>query len=149
MYEIKLLTKENIPFVCELMSEENNVSALHTNIISFEEWDRTFAETENDYDEENFIIYNNSIPCAWLKLNGLQSKDTAWISMLVVSEKFMRQGVGEFAVDFSINYLKQRNFQEIKLWTTTDNWAAIELYQKCGFVIFKSKANRLTMIKEV
>ena len=103
----------------------------------------------NDADEENFIVYNKDIPCGWLKLNGLKSNDIAWISMLVVSEKFKRQGIGKFAVEFSINYLKQRKFQEIKLHTTADNFAAIELYQKCGFVIIESKANRLTMIKEV
>ena len=131
------------------MSEPNSISALHTDIIPLYEWQKSFAEAENDADEENFIIYKKDIPCGWLKLNGLQNKDIVWISMLVVSEKFKLQGVGKFAVDFSINYLKQRNFQEIKLQTTTDNFAAIELYQKCGFVIIESKANRLTMIKEV
>lgn len=144
MYEIKLLTKENIPFVCELMSEENNVSALHTNIISFEEWDRTFTETENDYDEENFIIYNNSIPCAWLKLNGLQSKDTAWISMLVVPEKFKHQGIGKFAVEFVIDYLAKRRYQHIKLHTTEDNLPAIRLYEKSGFRLIENKEDKLT-----
>ena len=144
MYEIKLLTKENIPFVCELMSEESNVSALHTNIISFEEWDRTFAETENDYDEENFIIYNNSIPCAWLKLNGLQSKDTAWISMLVVSEKLKHQGIGKFAVEFAIDYLAKRRYQHIKLHTTEDNLPAIRLYEKSGFRLVENKEDKLT-----
>lgn len=149
MYEIKLLEQENIIFICSLMSEPNNISALHTDIIPLDEWQKSFAEAENDADEENFIIYNKDVPCGWLKLNGLKSNDTAWISMLVISEKFKRQGVGKFAVDFSINYFKQRNFQEIKLQTTADNFAAIKLYQKCGFVIIESKANRLTMIKEV
>ena len=69
--------------------------------------------------------------------------------MLVVSEKFKHQGIGKFAVKFSINHLKQRGFKEIKLYTTEDNYVAIELYQKCGFVIIESKVNRLTMIKEV
>ncbi len=149
MFEMKPLTKENIIFICSLMSEPNNISALHTDIIPLYEWQKSFAEADNDADEENFIIYNKNVPCGWLKLNGLKSNDIAWISMLVVSEKFKLQGVGKFAVDFSINYLKQRNFQEIKLQTTTDNFAAIELYQKCGFVIIESKADRLTMIKEV
>lgn len=149
MYEFKPLEQENIIFICSLMSEPNNISALHTDIIPLDEWRKTFAEAENDVDEENFIIYNKDIPCGWLKLNGLKSNDIAWISMLVVSEKFKHQGIGKFAVEFSINYLKQRNFQEIKLQTTTDNFAAIELYQKCGFVIIESKADRLTMIKEV
>lgn len=149
MYEIKPLEKENIPFVYKLMSEENNVSTLHTNIILLEEWDRTFAEAENDTDEENFIIFSNDNPCAWLKLNGLQSKNTAWISMLVVSDEFKHQGIGKFTVDFSINYLKQIGFEEIKLHTTADNSAAIELYEKCGFVIIETESSRLTMIKEV
>ena len=149
MYEIKLLTKENIPFVCELMSEENNVSALHTNIISFEEWDRTFTETENDYDEENFIIYNNSIPCAWLKLNGLQSKDTAWISMLVVSEKFKHQGIGKFAVEFAAQHLKRRGYRYINLQTTIDNSVALNLYGNYGFIIVNQSATKITMCKEV
>lgn len=149
MYEIKPLKRENIIFVCSLMSEPNSISALHTNIIPLDEWQHIFAEAENDTDEENFIVYKNNIPCGWLKLNGLKSNDTAWISMLVVSEKFKHQGVGKFAVEFSINHLKQRGFKEIKLHTTADNFAAIELYQKCGFVIIESKAKRLTMIKEV
>ncbi len=149
MYEIKPLKQENIIFVCSLMSEPNNISALHTNIISLDEWQHIFDEAENDTDEENFIIYNKDIPCGWLKLNGLQNDDTAWISMLVVSEKFKHQGIGKFAVEFSINHLKQRGFKEIKLYTTEDNYVAIELYQKCGFVIIESKVNRLTMIKEV
>lgn len=149
MYEIKPLKQENIIFVCSLMSEPNSISALHTNIISLDEWQHIFAEAENDTDEENFIIYNKDIPCGWLKLNGLQNYETAWISMLVVSEKFKHQGIGKFAVEFSINHLKQRGFKEIKLYTTEDNYVAIELYQKCGFVIIESKVNRLTMIKEV
>ena len=149
MYEIKPFKQENIIFVFGLMSEPNNISALHTDIIPLAEWRKSFAEAENDADEESFIIYNKEIPCGWLKLNGLQNDETAWISMLVVSEKFKHQGIGKFAVEFSINLLKQRGFKEIKLKTTTDNFAAIELYQKCGFVIIESKANRLTMIKEV
>jgi len=149
MYEIKPLKQENIIFICSLMSEPNNISALHTDIIPLCEWQKSFAEAENDADEENFIVYKNNIPCGWIKLNGLKNNDIAWISMLVVSERFKHQGVGKFAVEFSINHLKQRGFKEIKLYTTEDNYVAIELYQKCGFVIIESKVNRLTMIKEV
>lgn len=149
MHIIKPLTKENITFVCDLMSEEGNVTALHTDIISLEEWQNVFVQTENDTDEENFVIYSNDIPCAWLKLNGLQNKDTAWISMLVVSDKFKHQGIGKFAVDFSVDYLTRRGFKQIKLHTTIDNVAAIKLYKKCGFMITETKSNKLTMCKEV
>lgn len=149
MYEIKPLTKENFPFVCKLMSEENNVSALHTNIISLEEWQRTFAQAENDIDEENFIIFSNDKPCAWLKLNGLQNKGVAWISMLVVADKYKHRGVGKFAVEYAIQYLKYRGYRYIKLQTTTDNSVALSLYNKYGFTVINQSSTKITMRKEV
>ena len=114
MYKIKHLTKKDIVFICNLMSEPHNISALHTGVILLEDWQKSFAETK-DSDEENFIVYKNSIPCAWLKLNGLQNKDTAWISMLVVSEAFKHQGVGKYAVEFAVDYLIQKGYSQIKI----------------------------------
>lgn len=149
MYKIKPLAKENIQFVFELMSEENNMSALHKITIPLDEWQKSFAEAENDSDEKNFIVYSNNIPCAWLKLNGLLNKNTAWISMLVVTQKFKRQGVGKFAINFSVDYLKQRKFTQIKLHTTSDNFAAISCYEKCGFKIIENRNAQLTLSREL
>lgn len=133
MFKIKTLEKETVPFVCEIMFEPNNVFALHTNTISLEEWKSIFERAEYDTDEENFIVYQNDTPCCWLKINGLQNKYTAWISMLVVSERFKHQGVGKFAVEFAIEYLAKRGYQHINLQTTADNLSAIRLYEKSGF----------------
>ena len=149
MYEIKPLKQENIIFICSLMSEPNNISALHTNIIPLDEWQHIFAEAENDTDEENFIIYNKDIPCGWLKLNGLQNDDTAWISMLVVSEKFKHQGIGKFAVEFAAQHLKRRGYRYINLQTTIDNSVALNLYGNYGFIIINQSATKITMCKEV
>lgn len=149
MYEFKPLEQENIIFICSLMSEPNNISALHTDIIPLDEWRKTFAEAENDVDEENFIIYNKDIPCGWLKLNGLQNDDTAWISMLVVSEKFKHQGIGKIAVEFAVQYLKHREFRYINLQTTIDNSVALSLYSNCGFTIVNQSSTKITMCKEV
>ena len=144
MFKIKTLEKETVPFVCEIMCEANNVSALHTNIISLEEWKNIFERAEYDADEENFIVYQNDTPCCWLKINGLQNKDTAWISMLVVSERFKYQGVGKFAVEFAIEYLAKRGYQHINLQTTADNLSAIRLYEKSGFRLIENKEDKLT-----
>lgn len=149
MYEIKPLKRENITFVCGLMSEPNNISALHTNIIPLDKWQKSFAEAEDDKDEENFIVYNNNIPCGWLKLNGLKSNNTAWISMLVVSEKFKHQGIGKFAVEFAAQHLKHRRYRYINLQTTIDNSAALSLYSECGFTIVNQSTAKITMCKEV
>lgn len=147
MYKTKLLEKEDIIFIYNLMSEPNNICALHTDMISWEEWQNILLE--NDTDEENFIAYKNDVPCAWLKLNGLQNKNTAWISMLVVSEKFKQQGVGTFAVGFAVDYLTKRGFKQVKLHTTADNLIARKLYEKCGFSLTKECSSQLTMCKEV
>ncbi len=148
MYEFKPLEQDNIIFIYELMSEPNNLSSLHTATIPLEEWQKSFAESK-DTDEENFIVYKNDIPCAWLKLNGLQNKEVAWISMLVVSDKFKHQGIGQSAIEFAINYLKQRGYEQIKLQTTEDNLPAIKLYTKCRFAVINKNSEKITMCKEV
>ena len=147
-YIVRPFTKNDINFIYNLMSEENNLSALHTEFISLEEWQKAFAEPQ-DSDEENFIVCKNDIPCAWLKLNGLQNKEVAWISMLVVSNEFKHQGVGKFAVEFAIQYLKQCGYKQIKLHTTKDNLVAIGLYDKCGFSVVDKSEAEITMCKEV
>lgn len=138
-YHALPLTEDKVYFIAEVMSEESNVSILHTIIYSFDEWVSVFNESENDKDEESFVVYNNDIPCAWLKLNGLLNADTAWISMLVVSDKYKHQGVGKFAVEYAFEYLYSKGFNQIGVQTTKDNVAAINLYKKCGFNIVELK----------
>ena len=147
-YVVRAFTEKDVEFIYNFMSEENNLSALHTDVISLEEWQKAFAEPR-DADEENFIVHKNDLQCAWLKLNGLQNKDIAWISMLVVSEKFKHQGAGKFAVEFAIQYLKQRGYKQVKLHTTEDNLIAIGLYSKCGFRVVGNAEAKITMCKEV
>lgn len=148
MYKIKSFDKENIPFVHALMSEPNNLSSLHTSVIPLDEWQKLFAEPK-DADEENFIVYKNDTPCAWLKLNGLQNKATVWISMLVVSDEFKHQGIGQSAIEFAVGYFKQRSYKQIKLQTTEDNLPAIKLYSKCGFTVISKNSEKIIMCKEV
>lgn len=149
MYEIKPLEQDNIIFIYKLMSESNNISALHTDTVSMEEWQHIFSESKNDKDEENFIVYRNNTPCGWLKLNGLQNKDAAWISMLVVSDSFKHQGVGKYAIKFTIDYLSKKDYGQIKIQTTKDNLPAISLYTKLGFKQIETKESKIIISKEI
>lgn len=144
MYEIRPLQKEDVIFVYNVMSEPDNLSALHTESVSLKEWQSIFSEAEKDADEENFIVYKNDVPCCWLKLNGLQNYDIAYISTIAVSDKFKRQGVGEYAVEFAVEYLTRRGFIKVNLHTTKDNLPAIKLYEKCGFNLTKRKRGKIT-----
>jgi ribosomal protein S18 acetylase RimI-like enzyme len=75
------------------------------------------------------------MPVAWFRINGLQNKDMSWISMLAVSDKHHRQGIGQYAVEFAECYVKEKGFSKIGIHTTEDNIPAQNLYKKCGYAV--------------
>lgn len=139
MYYVKPLVVEDVHYVASIMSETSNIAALHSTYHSLSEWKCIFDENACDADEENFLICADNDVCAWLKLNGLLNADTAWISMLVVSDKHKHQGVGKFAVEYAFEYLHSKGFNQIGVQTTKDNVAAKNLYMKSGFSIVELK----------
>lgn len=139
MYYVKPLIAEDVHYVVSIISETNNITALHSTNHSLAEWKCIYEVNSYDADEENFLICADNDVCAWLKLNGLLNADTAWISMLVVSDKYKRQGVGKFAVEYAFEYLHSKGFNQIGVQTTKDNVAAINLYKKYGFNIVELK----------
>ena len=139
MYYVKPLVAEDIHYVASIMSETINITALHSTYHSLAEWKCIFEENAYDADEENFLICSDNDVCAWLKLNGLLNNDTAWISMIVVADKYKHHGVGKFAVEYAFEYLHSKRFNQIGVQTTKDNVAAKNLYKKCGFSIAEIK----------
>jgi len=139
MYYVKPLIADDVHFVASIMSEISNIIALHSTYHSLAEWKCIFDDNACDADEKNFLICADNDICAWLKLNGLLNADTAWISMLVVSDKYKHQGVGKFAVEYAFEYLHSKGFNQIGVQTTKDNVAAINLYKKYGFNIVELK----------
>jgi GNAT superfamily N-acetyltransferase len=110
---------EHIGFVVDIITSPHNKAMLHPGDISRANWEQAFAENLSDPDEQNFIVMDNE-PVAWVKLNGLQSKQ-AWLSMLVVREEFQHRGVGSFAVRFAEGYVIERGFARMGIHTTVDN----------------------------
>ncbi|MPN31589.1 hypothetical protein SDC9_179063 [bioreactor metagenome] len=110
-----------------------NIDALHGNMIMFDEWKQRLSE--NDPDEAHFIIHKGAMPCGWLKINGLQNTDMAWISMLAVEPKMQHQGIGTYAVKFAEDFIHSKGFSKTGIHTTEDNVPAQNLYKKCGYVI--------------
>ena len=110
-----------------------NRDALHGKHITPAEW--TEIMSKNDPDEQNFLVCKGAIPVAWFRINGLEDTDTAWISMLAVSDKWQRQGIGAYAIGFAENYVKSKGFNKLGIRTTEDNIAAQSLYKRCGYTI--------------
>ncbi len=128
-YQAVCAGKDDALYICEFYRQ--NLAPLHGEPISLAEWQEFLSA--DDPDERNFLICENSVPVAWLKVNGLENTDIAWISMLVVGTAYQRRGVGRFAMDFAEDYLKGKEFRKIGIHTTEDNAAARCLYGKCGY----------------
>lgn len=110
----------------------SNAQALHSEIIPYREWCSLLSA--NDPDEKHFLIRKGGIPCAYLKVNGLESRDeTGWISMLAVAPTFQRKGIGSYAVRYAEEFLQGVGKSCIKIHTTEDNLPARSLYEKCGY----------------
>lgn len=110
-----------------------NIGDLHGGEISLEEWESFLSE--KDVDEAHFLIYKGVFPVAWLKLNGLESKETGWVSMLAVDPMFHRTGAGSFAIKFAEDFLRLKGKNKVFICTTEDNISAQKLYKRCGYTV--------------
>ncbi len=137
MFELEL--KDDITVIPATVDEarfvtmfyRQNETALHGGNITFDEFKMMLSA--EDADEQNFLICRGCMPVAWLKINGLLGNNTAWISMLVVSDKHQHQGLGTFAVCFAEKYVIEKGFKRIGIKTSEDNVIAQKLYEKCGY----------------
>ena len=95
------------------------------------EWKEILSR--NDPDELH--VCKGAMPVAWLRVNGLNNKDMAWISMLAICDKHQPQGIGSFAVRFAEDFVRLREFKMLGIHTTSDNVVAQHCYKKLGYMI--------------
>ncbi len=131
VYSVFPATANDARFITMIYGKNKDI--LHGNTIIFDEWEKLLSK--NDPDEAHFLIHKGAMPCAWLKINGLQNTDTAWISMLAVEPKMQHQGIGTYAVKFAEDFIRSKGFLKIGIHTTDDNTPAQNLYKKCGYTI--------------
>ncbi len=130
-FSVAIASAGDAKFIAALYAE--NKELLHGTEITFQEFKECLSIV--DEDELNLLVCKGSMPVAWLKLNGLQSKTTAWLSMLVVHNKFRRQGIGKFSVEYAEQYSGENGFSELKIHTTEDNVTARALYARLGYTV--------------
>lgn len=131
-----ILEEKDMRFLSELLNNESILAALHNEKLSYDEWLDVYKKYwKNDTDEKHFIMFFEDKPAGWLKINGLDGNDTAWLSMLAVAPEYQRKGLGTKAVSFFEEYISDRGFSSAGINTTEDNSAAQKLYEKCGYEI--------------
>lgn len=173
MFKLNIITNFNVisladdfnhlVFICDLLTNWSNVSALHLKRRCDDEYRQFYKEMREALifgaadDELNYIIRKGVVPIAWLKLNGL-SNDSLWISMLIVHEKYRNLGVGMFALNFVEEFALSTQRNHIYINTTSDNLIAQSLYKKAGYIVVgetnhqnedKTELVRYTLHKEI
>lgn len=134
--KFNVLEEKDMRFLFELLNNESILAALHIEKMSYDEWLDVYKKYwKNDTDEKNFILFFGNKPAGWLKINGLDGNDTAWLSMLAVAPEYQRKGLGTAAVSFFEEYIYGSGFSSAGIHTTEDNSAAQSLYKKCGYGI--------------
>ena len=133
-YEAIPMQPQHIPWVFALRSTPRNKAALHGGDMPLEAWEHRCQQSLAHPNEANFIFCHGSTPVAWLKLEDIH-EEVLWISMLVVDERYQRQGVGSHAVRFAERYAVGKGVTKIGIRTTTDNVIAHSCYRKLGYVI--------------
>lgn len=118
---------------------KKNAKPLHLGEVVYPDFYKEIEKMLLSHDpyEENFILYMGSLPCGWLKVNGLDNPDDAWISMMAVEPKYHRLGIGTVAVGYAEEFLRSRHKRRALVRTTEDNIAAYNLYKSCGFAVKK------------
>lgn len=122
-------TVQDAAFVCIFYGQ--NREALHGEVISYDAWKHILSTPQPD--EQNFMVYKGVMPVACFRVNGLSGKDTAWLSMLAVCDKFHHQGIGTYAVQYAETLAKDKGFSKLRIPTAADNLPAQGLCQKCGY----------------
>ena len=134
-FNVSTVSGDDIRYVTMLYGK--NAEALHGREIPYSEWCSLISA--GDTDERHFLIRKGAVPCAYLKVNGLESgDDIGWISVLAVEPAFQRRGAGSRAVSYAENYLRSMGKSVVKLHTTSDNIPAQGLYRKCGYAVSDS-----------
>jgi len=133
---ISCLTITDIPYLTRLMNCRQIQQAIHICDTNEAHWLDVFNIIWSlDIYEKNYIIRYDTVEVGWMKLNGFDHKEIAWISMLVIDPEYQKRGIGSYAVDFACELMKNHGFKRAGIHTNKENTAAHRCYKKCGFTV--------------
>lgn len=129
----------HLMFICDLLTQPENVETLHLRTIPKSEYKRFYQEMKAALlhgadDESNYMIRKGVVPIGWLKVKD-ECGDSLRISMLIVHEKYRNLGAGTFALQFAEEMAAANQYSHINVQITSDNVTALAFYQKNGYGI--------------
>lgn len=142
--KLQMVQMKDADFLCTLMNNDSIMTALDEVPTTLAVWSESINEWNQDADEENYIIFDGTMPISWIGINGLSSQDhKAYIKMLALIPKHQRQGIGQFVLKNILESLKSRHYKAVALYTNQNNLQAQHCYLKCSFKIVKVSTQKM------
>ncbi len=128
--------EDDAAFLHRIMNDRNILDALDEVPTQLSDWIDAISAWNCDFDEEDYIIFDDETPIGWLGINGLLSEDKiAYVKMIGLLPQYQNKGVGAHVINQFLDILKSRGFAAVALYTNQNNFRAQNCYMKCGFKI--------------
>ncbi|WMJ87400.1 GNAT family N-acetyltransferase [Anaerocolumna sp. MB42-C2] len=148
--QIHKVTANDAEFLHKLMNDEHVIDRLSETETGIDIWISAIIEWEKDQDEEDYIIYYNSIAIGWLGINNLLSADKkAYIKMIVILPEYQGRGIGKYVISQSVEHLRLMGYHSVILFTDNSNVVAQKCYKKCGFDITETIMKKMSNGKSI
>ena len=150
MTQIRLVDVNDAEFLYQLMNCPSVLESLNEIPTERQDWINAISEWLSDDDEEDYIVFDGSIPVGWLGINGLLGEDrTAYLKMAAFLPGYQGRGFGSFSIRELMRSLKLRGIEKIVLFTDQENTRAQACYRKCGFRVVESLTETMSNGKNV
>jgi RimJ/RimL family protein N-acetyltransferase len=87
--------------------------------------------------EENAIIFKNNKPVGFIYIGKCRDEDKpntcGEVWGIYLHPDYWNMGIGTKLINWGLNELKNRNFNQITLWVLEENTNARKFYEKIGF----------------
>jgi ribosomal protein S18 acetylase RimI-like enzyme len=82
---------------------------------------------------EGFVVETAGRPVAFIELEAQRWRSVGFIWELLIHRPYRRQGIGAALVEAAVEWGRRQSLRALALETQTNNWPALNFYQKVGF----------------
>lgn len=130
------MTKSDLKYVARLLGDAETANAMHNAARTLRQLSEVYKKTwSRDRDILCLVIEVDKQPVGWIKINGLESNKTAYISMIAVETGSRSKGTGRNALLLAEKYLRSKKYSFIGAQVTDDNEPAQQLFIGCGYTV--------------
>ena len=148
--QIRPVNESDAEFLYQLMNCPSLLERLNEVPTTRQDWTDAISEWQKDEDEEDYIVLAGGIRMGWLGVNGLRGGDgIAYLKMAVFLPEYQGKGYGTCSIREVLDGLKQKGFEQVILYTDSDNGKAQACYRKCGFEVVESLTETMSNGKDV